>query len=72
MTPIPSIPLRTIRQAALEAGVHEKTAIRAARGLPVRPAGRERLFEALARLGVDVSQIGTIAAGSAATTTKGP
>jgi hypothetical protein len=73
MMSIPSIPLRTIRQAALEAGVHEKTALRATLGLPVRPAGRERLFEALTRLGVDVSKISTgVIAASAITTPKGP
>jgi hypothetical protein len=72
MSNIPNIPLRTIRQAALEAGVCEKTALRATLGLPVRPAGRERLLEALARHGVDVSKISTgvvQAASSAITTT---
>lgn len=52
----PDVPLRVLRAAALEAGVHEKTATRAVLGLPVRPAGRERLFEALQRHGVDVSK----------------
>lgn len=63
------IPLTVLRRAALDAGVHEKTALRAVEGLPVRPAGRERLLEALARQGIDVSKLrnakfGAIAAGA--------
>jgi hypothetical protein len=53
MKPIADIPIRIVRLAALEAGVHEDTARRALAGRPVRAAGRERLAEALARHGVD-------------------
>jgi len=57
MTAIPDIPLRLLRAAALDAGVHERTGLRVTLGLPVRPAGRERFIEALAKLGVDTSKL---------------
>lgn len=53
-TPALPVSLPILRRAALDAAVHEKTAVRALRGLPVRPAGRDRLMAALSQLGVDV------------------
>jgi hypothetical protein len=57
MKTVPSIPVRVLRQAALDAGVHEKTAVKVALGLPVRPAGKERVLEALRARGVNVSAL---------------
>lgn len=53
--PLP--PLNLVRQAALTAGVHERTGIRICMGFPTRPAGRERFLAELERLGADMSLV---------------
>jgi len=54
---VPGLPLLVLRQAALDAGVHEQTAMKVALGLPVRPAGKERVLAALRTHGINVSAL---------------